>query len=36
MPRGLYNGQSQGINPADYQDCYKLRGLAQKICLNYY
>ena len=36
IPGGLRYGQSQGINPSDYEDCYKLRGLAQQMCLNYY
>jgi hypothetical protein len=34
--RGSSDVRSQGINPADYQDCYRLRGLAQQLCLNYY
>jgi hypothetical protein len=35
-PQSWSDGQSQGVSPADYQDCYRLRGAAQKLCLNYY
>jgi hypothetical protein len=35
-PRGTTGSQGQGINPSDYRDCYRLRGLAQKLCLSYY
>jgi hypothetical protein len=36
VPWRSSDGGGPGINPADYQDCYRLRGLAQQLCLNYY
>jgi len=28
--------QNKGVTPSDWQDCYRLRGLAQQMCLTYY
>jgi hypothetical protein len=36
VPEGSSSGQAHGINPNGYEDCYRLRGLAQQLCLNYY
>jgi hypothetical protein len=35
-PQGSRDGQCRGVDPSGYEDCYKLRGLAQQLCLNYY